>query len=636
MAALTGDDEIEMLLSQMGGGGDGIASTTASEVTTTAKKPPKRKKKKKRKRDTSDGVTEVSTSFADTRLTQNPFDWPCCHKNSQRRLVLGSGLAHDCNGYTCDNEAKLYGSTSCMSCGKSAATHELCISSSDMKIDTDEDPISVLSIASMIVSTRNARCLMAEYYPNESEKHRKHLSPPINSLASTSKLIMNRLDTSVGKVLGKVKKMESNRTASVLISSSDVDLLREKVSELVKTTIAYKEAIKATCSSNTNATKNAGLALIEARLAALAACDEVYYRCYYACFFFGSANQADLTSLVPHPQREMKHDGHSSTSFAAPLDDGTRELLLKSWCLQERLTSTKALITEQSNPLLTLWQSRFLESLRHLWTTHYAFAKSPLALKAALNMKHCDDHSDPLIRHETYGLSPAAETWRGSIRDYPAIFMDTLCHNTGSRFRDRIGTVFPYDITPPRQANAGAEVASNEYHGQVPTFIDVHQAQSFEQAQSMLTSTGANASLLLCYPPPANEMAAIALSQYIASGGQSVLHVGEWQGMTGNKTFESMLHDNFYCEEKDIIPLPIWGTDATYLTIWRMKSGNNKSTLSFSPAIGYCSAAQCSNQARRRCRFARCLQYCSEDCFKLMLLLEEHSCIAFDPSLAIK
>mmetsp|Transcript_13845 Transcript_13845/g.28196 ORF Transcript_13845/g.28196 Transcript_13845/m.28196 type:complete len:733 (-) Transcript_13845:28-2226(-) len=673
MAALTGDDEIEMLLSQMGGGGDAaIATTTASEVTTTTKKekerPQKRKKKKKRKRDTSDGVTEVSTSFADTRLTQNPFEWPCSHKNSQRRLVLGFGLAHDCNGYTCDNEAKLYGSTSCLSCGKSAATHELCISSSDMKIDTDEDPISVLSIASMIVSTRNARCLMAEYYPNESEKHHKHLSPPINSLASTSKLIMNRLDTSVGKVLGKVKKMESNRTASVLISSSDVDLLREKVSELVKTTIAYKEAIKATCSSNTNATKNAGLALIEARLAALAACDEVYYRCYYAYFFFGSANQADLTSLVPHPPTyftcpglawdakdsgsaslgmflgEMKHDGHSSTSFAAPLDDGTRELLLKSWCLQERLTSTKALITEQSNPLLTLWQSRFLESLRHLWTTHYAFVKSPLALGAALNMKHCDDHSDPLIRHETYGLSPAAETWRGSIRDYPANFYgyavptlaavskvlgneDSIVEaGAGTGYlsallashlkKDRIGTVFPYDIAPPRQANAGAEVASNEYHGQVPTFIDVHQAQSFEQAQSMLTSTGANASLLLCYPPPASEMAAIALSQYIARGGQSVLHVGEWQGMTGNKTFESMLHDNFYCEEKDIIPLPIWGTDATYLTIWRMKSGNNIGTQSFSPAIGYCSEAQCSNLARRRCRFARCLQYCSEDCFQ--------------------
>eukprot|EP00986_Skeletonema_menzelii_P015321 scaffold11500_cov144-Skeletonema_menzelii.AAC.7 len=671
MAALTGDDEIELLLSQMGGGDEAVATPNIIATTTAAKKekerPAKRKKKKKRKRDTSNEVKDVSTTFADTRLTQNPFEWPCCHKNGHRRLVLGAGLAHDCNRFTCDNEAK---PTACKSCGKSAAAHELCISSPDTKKGNDDDLFSVISIASMIVSSRNARCLMAEYYPNESEKHRRHLSPPMNSIASASKLIINKLDCNIGKILAKVKKMESNISSSVPISSSDVDLLREKVSVLVKTTIAYKEAIKATSSSNSNTSKAAGLALIEARLAAMAACDEVYYRCYYASFFFGSSDQEGLTSLVPHPPTyftcpglawdaqdsgvcslavflgEMKHDGHSSNSLAAPLDDATRELLLNSWCLQERLPSSTALL-EQSNPLLTLWQSRFLESLRHIWTTRYAFVKSPDALKAALNMKHCDDHSDPLIRHETYGLSPEAETWRGSIRDYPANFygyavpsqqaleaVSELLDNEDSIVeagagtgylsallashlkKDRSGTVLPYDIIPPRQANAGADVSSNEYHGQVPTFIDVHQAQSFEQAQSMLTSTDANVSLILCYPPPASEMAAVALSQYIVYDGKTVIHVGEWQGMTGNNAFESMLLKNFNCSEKDTIPLPLWGTDATYLTIWRRKSVNNVSTQSVSPAIGYCSAAQCRNLARRRCRFARCLQYCSADCFR--------------------
>ncbi len=665
MAALTGDDEIDLLLSQMGGGDEAAAIPPVSASTTSKKekeRPAKRKKKKKqkRKRDTSDGVEGVAISFADTRLTQNPFEWPCCH------LVLGSALAHDCNQFTCDNDAN---PASCKNCGKSAATHELRISCPDTKKDNDDDLFSVISIASMIVACRNARCLMAEYYPIESDKHFRHFLPPMNSIASDSKLIMNKLDYNIGNVLAKVKKMESNVSSSAPISSSDVELLREKVSELVKTTIAYKETIKAARSASTNATKATGLALIEARLAAMAACDEVYYRCYYASFFFGSANQADLISLVPHPPTyftcpglawdakdsgtcslevflgEM-NDGRSSDSFAAPLDDATRELLLNIWCLQERLPSSKAPLG-QSNPLLTLWQSRFLESLRHIWTTHYAFVKSPYALKAALNLKHCDDHSDPLIRHETYGLSPEAETWRGSIRDYPANFygyavatqqaLEAISKALGneeciveagagtgylsaqlaSHFKkDRSGTVFPYDITPPRQANAVAEEQSNEYHGQVPTFIDVHQAQSFEQAKSMLTSTGANSSLLLCYPPPASEMAAVALSQCIVNGCRTVIHVGEWQGMTGNAAFESMLQDNFICEEKDIIQLPLWGTDATYLTIWRKKSVNESSRQTFSPAIGYCSAAQCSNFARRRCRFARCLQYCSADCFR--------------------
>ncbi len=448
MAALTGDDEIELLLSQMGGGAASPAA--ASTTTTTAsqgatekkeKERPHKRRKKKRKRDVSNVVNEDSTtSFSDTRLTQNPFEWPCCHKNGDRRLVLGSGLAHDCKGYTCDKEAK-YGSNSCMSCGKSAATHELLISSSDTSKDNADDPFSAISIALMIASSRNARCLMAEYYPNESKKQTKHLLPPINSIPSSSKLIMNKLDSHAGKVLARVKKMENKTSPN--ISSSDVDLLREKVSDLVKTTMAYKEAFKTVSSSNTNA-KAAGVALIESRLAAVAACDEVYYRCYYACFFFASDNQVDFTSLVPHPPTyfscpglawdakdsgaaslgvflgEMKHDEHSSSSLAAPLDDATRELLLNSWCLQDRLSSAETV--KQYNPLLSLWQSRFLESIRHICTTNYTFVKSPIALKAALNMKHCDDHSDPLIRHETYGLSPAAETWRGSVRDYPANF----------------------------------------------------------------------------------------------------------------------------------------------------------------------------------------------------------------------
>ena len=677
MAALTGDDAIELLLSQMGGGpAASTTTTTISEVTSEKKEKerPHKRRKKKRTRDLSKGVKGVSASFIDTRLTQNPFQWPCCHhKNVHRRLVLGPGLSHDCNGYTtCDNEAK-YGSNSCTSCGKSAATHELCISSSDTaRKENKDDPFSAISIASAITSSRNARCLMAEYYPNESEKQHKHLSPPINAVASSSKLITNKLDLHLGKMLARVKKMENNRASSLaLISSSDIDLLRLKVSELVKTTLTYKEAIKVACSSNTNA-KAAGLELIESRLAALAACDGVYYRCYYACFSIASTDQADLTSLVPHPPTyftcpglawdatdagaaslgvflgEMKHDEHSSTSFTAPLDDGTRELLLNSWCLKDRLGPAEAPV-KQSNPLLTLWQSRFVESIRHIWTTRYTFFKSPIALKAALNMKHCDNHSDPLIRHETYGLSPAAETWRGSVRDYPANFYayavptqqaleavsDVLDNQdsvveagAGTGYfsallashlkKERPDTVFPYDIIPPRQATvAGAEVASNEYHGNVPAFIDVHQAQSFEQAQSMLTSNGANTSLLLCYPPPASEMAAIALSQYVDNGGETVTHVGEWQGMTGNKAFESMLRGNFYCEEKNNIPLPMWGTDATYLTIWKKKSNaDNNSTQSFSPAIGYCSANQCSNLAKRRCRFARCLQYCSAECFQ--------------------
>lgn len=671
--ALNGDDEIELLLSQMGGGGAAAApahAETTSEKVTSEKKKKKsinkdersshKRKKKKRKRDHSkDDVVakDSSTIFAESRLTQNPHDWPCC-SNGIRLLELGSGLMHDCNGYSSSAEKKetnKYGSNLCKSCCKSAATHELCISSSKTNKDNDhhdDHPFSATSIASIITSARNARCILGEYY-KETESQKQKVTPPVNATRVSAKLIMSKLDLYVGRILSRVKKMENNRTRSALISSSDIDLLREKVSTLVKATFTYKEAIKPTAS---------GVALVEARLAAMAACDDVYYRSYYACFFL--VGQIDLTPLVPHPATYFTCPGlawdasdSGMTAFDvfmgdAELDDATKELLLDSWCLNERLTSSKA---RQANPLLSLWQSRFLENIRHIWTTKYTHVKSPLALKAELNMKHLDDNNaDPLIRHETYALSPEAETWRGSIRDYPANFyayasptpkvldaiLEASLHERGSVVEAGAGTgylsaiiasqtkrdtsgeerlpssVFPYDITPPRQS---IEAASNEYHGQVPTFIDVNQAHSFEQAsQSILAECGTNTCLLLCYPPPASEMASIALSQYIATGGETVLHIGEWKGLTGSQLFESMLCENFSCKENDAIPLPIWGTDATYLSIWRKNQTDAASehAKSISAGIGFCSVIKCPNQARRRCRFARCVQYCSQECFE--------------------
>ena len=180
--------------------------------------------------------------------------------------------------------------------------------------------------------------------------------------------------------------------------------------------------------------------------------------------------------------------------------------------------------------------------------------------------------------------------------------------------------VVAYDLTPP-SSNNGKVVESNEYHGNIPTFLRVHQADTLSQAlSSSAITSGASTALLLCYPPPASDMAYNALSAHISKGGRIVVHVGEWQGLTGSNEFEALLKKEFSCQETDVVPLPSWGTDATYLTIWSRKvsgdeDGGASATL-FSPAIGFCSVEQCSSAARKRCRYARSLQYCSRDCYQ--------------------
>ena len=184
--ALRGDDEMYSLLALMGGQALQTTSVTSSSVKPPAAaasvgkllqlQPDEKTKSKKRKGDrrkstcTSSSRGSLGTrtcgrkkiSFADSRMTQNCLEWP---RSDDGELVLdlGSGLLHNCNGYsmrgsdgTHHDQGGIYGFSTCQSCGKSAATHELCISSSWMSDErTTNHPRSIMSVASIVVASRN-------------------------------------------------------------------------------------------------------------------------------------------------------------------------------------------------------------------------------------------------------------------------------------------------------------------------------------------------------------------------------------------------------------------------------------------------------------------------------------------------
>ena len=119
---LPGDDEIDSLLTLMGGKTKPVNALTKA-TTEAVKKQIKEKSKKMNKKHTHKakegemnerktlksrrGESKSPTlsygdkkSFADTRLSQNCFAWPCS-SDGRRFLNLGSGLLHDCKGYSC-------------------------------------------------------------------------------------------------------------------------------------------------------------------------------------------------------------------------------------------------------------------------------------------------------------------------------------------------------------------------------------------------------------------------------------------------------------------------------------------------------------------------------------------------------
>ena len=713
--ALHGDDEIDSLLALMGG--ETVEQSTVEQVAVPSISKTKKKHKKKRKRSyepsTKKKVILCSSTFADTRLSQSCFLWPSSTSN-QSLLYLGGGILHDCSSYGSQDDAS-YGS-SCVHCGKSAATHELYISSSWAGGEDDASkachPLSLMAIAALIVAARNTRCMIGEYHTtNAKEKIKQNdLLPPLNSIPACPEMISNTLDVYVGKILVLVKRMQRQpkkyehenkmqrdyRKLGCIasISSSDAQLLQGKTSTLISSVQAYKKAIAAIDINSIPKNTNAAINIIETRLSAISSCDALYYRCYYAaavspCATDKGVDGSNVASIIPHPPTYFSCPGlawdsqagvealrifagdtdiEDNRRLAAPLDDSTKQVLFKSCGLEERMSPKAGMSTgAKSNPLLTLWQSRFLETVRHVWCTRYCMVKSSLALGTAsesANVKNVNtpqpilsDTESILKLHETTALSLAVSEWRDSARDYPANFyayatptnealhaIITACIEStanieqileagaGSGYwsllvshfssalgkekdnNSRVPKVIAYDIRPPSSEGDIDEVNnSNEYHGNIPTFTEVHQADTLSHVLSSAAKTSsANTALLLCYPPPGSEMAYDALTTHTSSGGRVVIHIGEWQGLTSNTAFEEFLKQKFFCAEKDVVPLPLWGTDAAYLTIWRKKSEGN----SCSPAIGFCSAELCTNQAIRRCRYARKLQYCGLDCYQ--------------------
>ncbi|KAL3759394.1 hypothetical protein ACHAWU_000693 [Discostella pseudostelligera] len=704
---------------------------TVAKLLKSDEKPKSKKRGGERRRKSTttrdgkgcDGSSETQRmSFAESRMIQNCFLWPCSDDGT-RVLTLGSGLLHNCAGYICGlndkrGQSELYGSSTCQSCGKSAATHELCISTSWTTDERTSNPLSIISVASIVVASRNLRCVIGEYYPKSSVETQRDgvriqkidMLPPLNAILCSSKTIPNALDEYLGRILSVVKKMRTDLTSSskprynisrpgMKIDSfasipivSDINILQEKVSALTKSVQGYKIALTASSNADNNA---AAINIVESRLVAMSSCDSVYYRCYYdavsSCVSTDVACDGSLVAaIIPHPPTyfscpglawDVQNGGVESLRaymgkcsdkafLAALLDESLKQTLLKSWGLEERLSALNldSDTGSVSNPLLTLWQSRFMETTRHVWCTQYSAAKSSIALNEASEVKISSNHSEDtqLILHQANSLSLELSQWRDSIRDYPAHFyayatptteaLNSISHCLKSSGIDQVleagaGTgywsallrrhlkgctkdndeenvrtmhaqVIPYDVAPPSSDVNGDgscnAAMSNEYHGHVPAFMQILEAASFERALSSTSKSSAKTALLLCYPPPGSDMAQKALLAHMSNGGHTVIYVGEWQGLTGDKSFEALLQQNFFCRETDVVSLPLWGTDATYLTIWRRKgySAFENGVISYSAAMGHCSVQDCRNHARRRCRYARLLQYCCFDCYE--------------------
>ncbi|KAG6618685.1 Clavaminate synthase [Phytophthora cinnamomi] len=98
--------------------------------------------------------------------------------------------------------------------------------------------------------------------------------------------------------------------------------------------------------------------------------------------------------------------------------------------------------------------------------------------------------------------------------------------------------------------------------------------------------------------------------------GDFILHVGEWQGDTGDSRFESELQRRFVLEQE--ISLPNWGNSAYGLTVWRRKSKDAEPAAWRAMSCFNCEKtladAAAEGEPLRRCVVCKTNVYCSPAC----------------------
>lgn len=604
---MQGDDDMEALMAEWG---------YASTPTPSAAQAAKDEKEQPQllaisttddKESLKNQESSLTAGLAKTRLTENPRQWPS-------GLKLGPGLVHACPGWkksksSNSDDANNNGAYNCKNCKLPKACHRLSFKSEE----DDDNSSNILSL--LFLAVRNIRCICGEFNQHEDDQ----------SVADLKSAIASHQD----KI---TSKLGNNKQAGNRLSPTDLTSLRDKARDLTNA-ITRKHDDE---DNNNPATK-----LLEWRLRVMMKADQLYYRIYYAALTSSnnssSDDNADERIRIPHPPTYFScpglawdSKGHDALAVFLPgLNEDTRRLLTQTWGLGD-LSSSPSL--SDNNPLYILWQSRFLETLRHFWCTGYAGMTTKRALATA--QARPDHMIGEFAQHETLAM-PVLQEWRDVARDFPASLysyatpcpkaIETILKSSqadsnivevgagtgyfASLIQRCGGFVKPYDLVPP-----GCNT-DNDYHGEVPAFTVVHPGDASTADFSSCSSS--QQTVLFCYPTPGTDMAASALRKFAASypgKAKTVLHVGEWAGLTGDSEFERLLELEYECSES--VPLPIWGTDAAYLTVWCQSRGIDAEKSVPVPATGGCSAAGCNKRAHRRCRFARCLAYCSAECFR--------------------
>lgn len=411
-----------------------------------------------------------------------------------------------------------------------------------------------------------------------------------------------------------------------------------------------------------------GTTLFDSLVALIVSLDATYFRLYYlqiAGYLPISTSKNGGLIHVPHPttyfgvdnltwnvKRGKKYTKNILTTLEEYLSKN--DIDCKSLSSEERTSFMKhfGFVDDANNRLMELDPLTFLHTNRKsegfllFFSTSWVECNETYFYSEAISQQKqnqqnaCNNSADDnfYLNHETDAPKVLKE-WRDSCRDllcnlygYATVSPDALkeVKNVVDSY-DGIGSIIEmgagtgylanllnkiglkttaFDIAPTKlnEVSRLSEVV-NEYHGSTAPFIEVERGDA-NTLKHLLKSKGVvakSAALLLCYPPPRTNMAYDMLQIYKKAGGQIIIHIGEFKGLTGSADFEKQLRSNYKITKR--LECLHWGTDSSEVTIWCRKEKDEAKSM-----LLPCSNCH-ENEALKHCRFSRPLRYCDEVCF---------------------
>ena len=428
---------------------------------------------------------------------------------------------------------------------------------------------------------------------------------------------------------------------SFVLAPGEADILVGKFDKVKNAAIVLREKMKYwNAGKQKRNTKFKLRGIFDEVIQLIIHCDAAYFRMYYLQNS-GNLPIENEETFIPHPPTYFGSKNMTwnvfdhATDLAQAMRKKYIEISDNRWdSLMQELGINQSSL--ELDPLSFMHRNRLSESIFIFHNSSWIRSKEAKAHyteSMKRKTKPLDRESLFYSTHETPAPHIVRE-WRDSCRDLLcnlyayATISPKIIHDIKEFFRKEsiackhvmemgAGTgyiadllnradlgVSAFDVAPTKREDGNGN-AFNEYHGLSPPFYHVEYADS-----KKIRLETSETSLLLCYPPPLSDMAEDSLTSFVNQGGRTVIHIGEFSGLTGSSKFENFLGRRF--DLKHRTPCLNWGSDAAELTIWiKRKKPENSCTSTTLVRCSWCKHVG----ATSRYRLCRPLSYCKSSCF---------------------